>query len=106
MRGEAVRLRYRVDGIPGDKVQIGVVCAKPLCGTSDGAFVDVTAAMREPPPGVWRTLSVPLACLSKEGADLGDVATPFGMRSKGALAVTIGDVSLGRPRGWVPVQCR
>src|SRR6202035_3653752 len=88
-KGVAIDLRYRVDRVPTQRVEIGLRCTEPLCGTPRGAMLDVTQIFRDAQPGNWRTLSIPLSCFSAAGADLAQVVVPFAIETSGAFGLTI-----------------
>jgi beta-glucosidase len=57
-------------------------------------MLDLTAALRLAPLGAWRTLSIPLSCLSSRGADLANVEAPFAIETAGQFSITIADVRI------------
>jgi beta-glucosidase len=109
--GATIEARYRVESPPQQPVHIGMVCEAPygthapadpaapptnwaLCGSRAGAWLDMTAQFASAPVGSWRTLSIPLSCLSNDGADLSHVAMPFAVASSGKFAVSFSDVRI------------
>jgi beta-glucosidase len=109
--GAAIEVRYRVESPAQQPVRIGMVCEAPygthapadpaapainwaLCGTRTGAWLDMTAQFASAPIGSWRTLAIPLTCLSNDGADLSHVAMPFAVASGGKFALSISDVRI------------
>jgi beta-glucosidase len=119
--GAALVVRYRVESPPQQPVRIGMTCEAPygtraatdstappvvwsLCGTKAGAALDLTARFASAPPGAWQTLSIPLACLTDQGADLSHVAAPFTVATGGQFAVSFAEVSISRAAGKTP--CR
>ena len=92
--GVAIELRYRVDRVPDQDVKIGLRCAEARCGTSGGAMLDVTRALKDSPRGEWRALSIPLSCFTAAGADLAQVSDPFAVETSGRFGLTIGEVNL------------
>lgn len=104
-RGDALRLKFRIDQPPDRAVRLGMECSKPGCGAVRGAFIDVSAALRAA-PGEWQDLSVPLACLRAGRRELADVPAPFALETAGVLGVTLVEVSLGKPHGIIPPSCR
>jgi beta-glucosidase len=97
--GTALDVRYRVDRVPEQSVKIGLRCAEPLCGTRDGAMLDVTRVFKDSQPGKWRTLSIPLSCFAAAGADLARVEVPFAVETSGHFGLTISEVSLAQKAG-------
>jgi beta-glucosidase len=93
-RGVALRVRYRIDRVPERSVKMGLRCAEPLCGTRDGAMLEVTKIFNTARPGIWQSLSIPLSCFTAGGADLSQVAQPFAVETAGHFALTISEVTL------------
>jgi beta-glucosidase len=56
----------------------------------------MTARFASAPIGSWQTVSIPLACLTSNGADLSHVSAPFAVASSGKFAVSFSEVSLTR----------
>ena len=111
--GWRIVARYQVLTKPKSPVRIGVRCAAPtmrlplvaaaaapagsdaaLCNTAGGAMLDLTAALRLASLGAWRTLSIPLSCLSSRGADLANVAAPFAIETAGQFSIAIAEVRI------------
>jgi beta-glucosidase len=95
-QGVTLDLRYRVDQVPTGRVEIGLRCTQPLCGTRAGAMLDATADFKNAPPGIWQTLSIPLSCFAATGADLDSVVVPFALETSGRFGLTISDVRLAQ----------
>jgi beta-glucosidase len=95
-QGVTLHLRYRVDQVPTGRVEIGVRCTQPLCGTRTGAMLDVTRDFKNAKSGNWQTLSVPLSCFLDKGADLDSVVVPFALETSGRFGLTISEVGLAR----------
>jgi beta-glucosidase len=93
-QGAALQVRYRVDRAPERRVEMGLLCNEPKCGTRSGAMVDVTRAFARSAPGTWQTLSIPLSCFLAAGADLSSVVAPFAVETSGHFALSISEVSL------------
>jgi beta-glucosidase len=119
--GAVLVARYRVDSRPQQTVHIGMTCEAPyvtqapaastappvawtLCGTKTGAALDVTASFAAAPPGVWQTLSIPLACFTDQGADLSHVSSPFAVATSGQFALSLAEVGIARAAG--KTDCR
>jgi beta-glucosidase len=110
--GAVLTARYRVEVHPRQPVRVGVSCEAPygagasldwsLCGTRSGASLDLTASFNAAALGAWQTLSIPLQCLQREGADLSHVASPLQLSSRGAFVLSLSEVRLvpggGKPR--------
>jgi hypothetical protein len=120
-QGAALVARYRVETRPQQAVRIGMTCEAPYvthaaadstappvvwgrCGTSSGAALDMTASFASAPIGAWQTLSIPLACLTAQGADLSHVAAPFEVATSGQFAVSFAEISISRAAG--KTHCR
>jgi beta-glucosidase len=120
-QGAALVARYRVDTPPQQPVRIGMTCEAPYaahpaadstappvvwsrCGTSSGAAIDMTASFASAPIGSWQTMSIPLACLIAQGADLAHVAAPFEVATSGQFAVSFAEISISRAGG--KTHCR
>ena len=76
---------YSVRSAPTADVKLGI----------DNALVPVTNSLRSSPRGEWRTLTVPLKCFARSGADMGKISTPLVLRTSGKLAVAISDIRIG-----------
>jgi beta-glucosidase len=92
--GSAVVFRYRVDHPPEGPVSLGMRCTLALCGNAAGAMLDVTDTFRHAAPGVWQTMTVPVACFAP-GADLTQVEVPFGVATSAPFAVTFSEIGIG-----------
>ena len=102
-QGVTLDLRYRVDQVPSGRVEIGLRCTQPLCGTPTGAMLDVTRDFKNAQTGHWQTLSVPLSCFLGKGADLDSVVVPFALETSGRFGLTISEVRLAqKSTGPVP----
>jgi beta-glucosidase len=114
--GAVLLARYRVESPPQQPVRIGIACEAPygahtaadstappivwaLCGTASGAALDMTARFASSPAGSWQTLSIPLACLADQGADLSHVSAPFAVTTGGQFAVSFAEIRISRRPG-------
>jgi beta-glucosidase len=104
-KGDTITLRYRVDLAPAATVALGVRCTLPLCGTTGGAFLDVTKVFAEAKIGAWNTLVVPLSCLQATGADVSSVEVPLALETSGKFGVTIAQARLGPRAPGAQVSC-
>jgi beta-glucosidase len=73
---------YRVDSPP----------TAPVTLAASSASVPITEALRSSPVGQWRTLTVPLGCFDKAGANMKSLAVPFAISTSGRMTLTISDV--------------
>jgi beta-glucosidase len=104
-RGGTVEMRYRLDRAPERSVAMSLRCTEALCGTREGATLDVTSAFKDPQPGDWQTLSIPLACFAAAGADLGSVEVPFALSTAGRFGLTISQVRIGQGNSSAVSKC-
>ena len=115
--GTALQVRVRVSEATSGPVRVGIRCGTPsgaqlplaanLAGITPKEWLhckapveptfDVTRALAAAVPGGATTLTIPLACFEKLGADLSAVDTPLVMSTAGRLAAEIVDVRLVRP---------
>ena len=72
---------YRVDGPPTAPVTLGTASPIPITGM-----------LRASPPGQWQTLTIPLGCLQKAGADVSKLSVPFAITTSGKMQLTISGV--------------
>ena len=56
----------------------------------------VTDKFASAPLDSWQTLSIPLACLTDQGADLSHVTAPFAVTTGGQFAVSFAEVGISR----------
>ncbi len=75
---------YNVRSGPTGDVKIGM----------DNAAVPVTNALRGASKGHWRTLTVPLKCFAKGGADMAKLSTPLMLSTSGKLTIAISDIRI------------
>jgi beta-glucosidase len=111
--GAALALHFRVLQAPSQPVLLGLRCAAPylrhpvatapgapttpsptLCGTAEGAMLDVTDRFKGAAVGAWRDIAIPLSCLAANGADLGDVEAPFSLETTGEFALALTDIRI------------
>lgn len=76
-------LEYRTDSRPAAPAFVGV----------NQARVPVTQALQGP-VGEWRTLTIPLGCFAKAGADMSKITTPFSLATSGKLTIAISGVHM------------
>jgi beta-glucosidase len=69
---------YRVDSPPSAPVTL--------------SGVPITGALRSAPASAWRTLTIPLGCFEKAGADMKNLKVPFSITTAGQLKLTVSDV--------------
>jgi hypothetical protein len=69
-------VEYRVDEAPTGEVLLGV----------NDSNVPITGFLRGAQPGQWTSLSVPLQCFARAGADFQRIVAPFVLRTGGRPA--------------------
>ena len=120
--GEALQVRLRVTEPTSGPVRAGIRCGTPSgaqlplapnlagitpkewlhCKAPREPMFDVTHALAAATPGEATTLTIPLACFEKIGADLSAVDTPFVLSTAGRFAAELVDVRLARPAASQP----
>ena len=104
-RGGALELRYRVDRAPEKNVLLGMRCTDAPCGSAAGTSLDLTQTFKSASLGEWRTLSVPLTCLTAAGVDLKNIEAPFALATAGRFGLTITDVRLSPSGDGTATHC-
>jgi beta-glucosidase len=111
--GATIDVRYRVESHPQQPVRVGLFCEAPygthppadssaspidwaLCGSPTGALLDMTARFASAPIGSWQMVSIPLACLTPNGADLSHLSAQFAVATTGQFAVSFSEISISR----------
>ena len=120
--GNALQVRLRVNEPTSGPVRAGIRCGTPsgaqlplapgLAGITPKEWLhckapleptfDVTHALAAATPGEATTLTIPLACFEKLGADLSAVDTPFVLSTAGRFAVDLVEVRLAHPAAPPP----
>lgn len=94
----AVEIDVRVNEAPTGTARM--IVAGP---NNDITGVDVAPSLRAIAGKGWQTLSVPLPCFAKGGADMTKISVPFGLSASGKLDVTVSRIALGTSAtGMVP----
>jgi beta-glucosidase len=78
---------YRVDSAPTTFVNLWV-----SCGATCRAAIPITGILRTAPAGKWQTMTIPLGCFAKGGADMSKLDRPLAITTPGAMTLTISDV--------------
>jgi len=103
--GASLHIRYRIDVPPNGPVSIGMRCsADPLCGSAQGAMLDVTETFATAPRGVWQTLAIPLSCW-RQFPGVRSVYAPFAVATPGKFAMTIADIRVVPGDPGAVAQC-
>ena len=80
----SLQVEYRVQTGPTGPVAVGM----------EGVSVPVTQTLRAAPKNQWQTLTVPLRCLARAGADMAKIGTPLVLKTSGKLTIAVSDVRL------------
>ena len=80
----SLQVEYRVQAGPTGPVSVGM----------ENAFVSVTQTLRAAPKNQWQTLTVPLRCFARAGAEMSKIATPLVLKTSGRLTIAVSTVHL------------
>ena len=80
----SLQIEYRVDAGPTGAVAVGM----------EGVSVPVTQALRGAAKNQWQTLTVPLRCFARAGAEMTKIGTPLVLKTSGKLTIAVSDVRL------------
>ena len=80
----SLQVEYRMQAGPTGPVAVGM----------EGVSVPVTQALRAAPKNQWQTLTVPLRCFARAGAEMGKITTPLVLKSSGRLTIAVSDIRL------------
>jgi beta-glucosidase len=80
----SLQVEYRVQTGPTGPVAVGM----------EGVSVPVTQTLRGAPKNQWQTLTVPLRCFARAGADMAKIGTPLVLKTSGKLTIAVSDVRL------------
>ena len=97
--GGLLRMEVRVQVPPTEPVQLRMDCGWPCSGA-----VEMEEVFGSLTPDTWHSLSVPLACFARAGADLGQISTPFLLATEGALSLDVASVEVTAKRGDYVLQ--
>ncbi len=86
----AIELDFRVDRIGSDPVLLEM-----SCGPNCKGGIDISAPLRAAQGHGWTSLSVPLSCLAKAGADMSHIDAPFSLVSSGQNDIALSRIALG-----------
>jgi beta-glucosidase len=95
----SVVIDYRVDTAPAGEVTLGLQCGPECLNT-----VPITSELRSAPVGAWRTLAVPLRCLSRTSGDMSRVTAPLVISSRGGLSLSLSDARIASANA-VQLRC-
>ncbi len=87
----ALEIDMKVDAIGADPVTLFVYSL----AKKDGVGVDLAASLRAAKGKGWMTVSVPLACFAKAGADMAKLDLPFSLTTSGNLDLSISRIGMG-----------
>jgi len=88
-QGAYLALEYRVDQAPQGEVMLRMDCQYPCTGS-----LDFTNTLESVEVGQWQSLSVPLACFAKAGADLSVINAPLVIATSEAFTMTLKRVAI------------
>ncbi|GAA4757371.1 exo 1,3/1,4-beta-D-glucan glucohydrolase [Sphingomonas daechungensis] len=80
----SLQVEYSVRSAPSSVVTVGM----------EGVSVPVTDTLRSSAKDSWQTLTIPLRCFAKAGADMAKVSTPLVMSTSGQLTIAVSDVRI------------
>jgi beta-glucosidase len=83
-------MTMRLDKAPAQPLRLSASCGESSCRGE----VALPALSRQP-LGQWRTLGLPLKCLSRGGADMARVQTVFELSGSGAFDLSLSRVEVG-----------
>ena len=89
----ALSLTYRLSQRPTADVLLRMDCRWPCSG-----MIEIGSHLLVSDAEAWQTLSVPLVCLEKAGADLAKIDTPFLLATAGQLSLDIARVTIAAPK--------
>ena len=95
--GKSLAIDVMVEQQPTRPVLLSLGCGE-LCGGD----VDVTRTLSALPPGVWRTIHVPLRCFAAAGADMSRIDIPFRIATDGQLTLRFADIEVVPEGGACP----
>ncbi|APG62327.1 1,4-beta-D-glucan glucohydrolase [Sphingorhabdus lutea] len=98
----AIEIDYRVNKIGDAPVNLISYNIGPQAA---GNGIDISAMLKMPAPGEWKTMSVPLSCFEKQGLDMTKIAVPLGISTQGVLDISISRVALGSSANGL-VKCQ
>ena len=84
-------LQFDVHLVQAATTPVGVTMG---CGPGCGATVDLTSTLAKLAPGQKHTITVPLACFAKHGADLSGVETPFAISADAPFAAAFANIRI------------
>ena len=87
----ALEFDTRVDVIAADDVAVVLYAA----GLKDGVAIPITTDLKALIGKGWHTLSIPLSCFAKRGADMTKVDIPVSIRASGVLDISISRMAFG-----------
>ncbi len=85
----ALTFKIKIDKTATSEVFIGMGCQ----GDCDSS-IDLSAALHNLPLNTWQDISVDLACFKNNGADLGQIFTPFSVSTQGELDLNFTDIKI------------
>ena len=80
----SLQVEYRVQAGPTGEVSVGM----------ENALVPVTQSLRMAAKNQWQTLTVPLRCFARGGAEMAKIGTPLILKTSGKLTIAVSDVRI------------
>ena len=80
----SLQVEYSVRSAPTAVVTLGM----------EGGSVPVTDTLRSSTKDEWKTLTVPLQCFARSGADMAKISTPLVLSTSGQLSIAVSDVRI------------
>ena len=80
----SLQVEYRVQSGPSGDVSVGM----------ENALVPVTQTLRAVAKNQWHTLTIPLRCFARGGADMAKIGTPLVMKTSGKLTIAVSEVRI------------
>ncbi|GLP97633.1 glucan 1,4-beta-glucosidase [Paraferrimonas sedimenticola] len=91
-QGASLIVNYRLDQAPTAPVYLGFGCDH---GVECPGLIDISEQLNQASIGEWQTLSVSLSCIGKAGSNLGQVFSPFTLKTDGKLTLAFSHIELG-----------
>ncbi|GLX77837.1 1,4-beta-D-glucan glucohydrolase [Thalassotalea insulae] len=85
----ALSINLKIEQKPSDKVSLVMACESEC-----QADVDVTNQLETMELNQWQTVTVDLACFTKNGLDAAKVYSPFKLMTAGTLSLSFADIAL------------
>ncbi|MBQ4833166.1 glycoside hydrolase family 3 C-terminal domain-containing protein [Pseudoalteromonas sp. MMG010] len=84
----SLQFDYKVNSKPSDAVELSMTC-EYNCGAS----IDITKTLQDSELNEWKTMSIDLACYKQLGVDFAKITSPFTVKTKGELGLSVANIS-------------